>query len=248
MKLGGLDQRCEAGPVDGTVVVAGEQAIFSIQRDRAHRSLDTVSIHLDATVVEETYEAVPVVEAIADRLRDGALLRDGGQPGLEPSPELFHQRLRFGLSDGATFLRAAAADPALDGIECRDPSNASWAIGAGPPLSISKKWRLQCNQQKASVTAPRSRPGSASCFRPHSRRIARCRNSLSAKQTRARHRGRAHRYRRRPAGRTHPTAGRPARSPRSSRSWSGPGRDRALEPASHRLRSWPSRQISFMRR
>jgi hypothetical protein len=101
--------------------MAGEQAIFSIQRDRAHRSLDTVSIHLDAAVVEETYEAVPVVEAIADRLRDGALLRDGGQPGLEPSPELFHQRLRFGLSDGATFLRAAAADPALDGIECRDP-------------------------------------------------------------------------------------------------------------------------------
>ena len=85
VKLGGLDQRCEAGPVDGTVVVAGEQAIFSIQRDRAHRSLDTVGIHLDVTVVEETYEAVPVVEAIADRLRDGALLRDGGQSGLEPT-------------------------------------------------------------------------------------------------------------------------------------------------------------------
>ena len=32
--------------------------------------------------------------------------------GLEPSSELFYQRLRFGLSDGATFLRAAAADPA----------------------------------------------------------------------------------------------------------------------------------------
>jgi quercetin dioxygenase-like cupin family protein len=64
--------------VDGTVVMAGEQAIFSIQRDRAHRSLDTVSIHLDATVVEETHEAVPVLEAIADRLRGGALVRDGG--------------------------------------------------------------------------------------------------------------------------------------------------------------------------
>jgi hypothetical protein len=50
-------------------------------------------------------------------------------------------------------LRAAAADPALDGIECRDRSNASLAIGAGPPLSISKKRRLQCDQQKASVAA-----------------------------------------------------------------------------------------------
>jgi hypothetical protein len=35
VKLGGLDQRCEAGPVDSTVVVAGEQAIFSIQRNLA---------------------------------------------------------------------------------------------------------------------------------------------------------------------------------------------------------------------
>ncbi len=61
-----------------------------------------------------------MVEAVADRLRDGALLRDGGQPGLEPSPELFPTN-GFVRPVGATFLRAAAADPALDGIECRDP-------------------------------------------------------------------------------------------------------------------------------
>jgi hypothetical protein len=36
---------------------------------RTARSTLLVS-HLDATVVEETYEAVPVVEAIADRRRD----------------------------------------------------------------------------------------------------------------------------------------------------------------------------------
>src|SRR5258705_9076131 len=44
----------------------------------------------------------------------------------------------------------------------------------------------------------------------------------------------AHRYRRCPEDRTHPTAGRRARSPRSSRSWSGRDRDPIPEPASHR--------------
>ena len=46
MKLGGLDQRCEAGPVDSTVVVAGEQAIFSNSaQSRSH------SAHIGQDVV-----------------------------------------------------------------------------------------------------------------------------------------------------------------------------------------------------
>src|SRR6202166_2501628 len=92
-----------------------------MHRNRAHRAFDTVGVHLDATIVEETHEAVPVVEAVTDRCGNGALVRYRHEPVLEPRPQCFDERLCLGLSDRAAFLRAAAADPAFDGIECRDP-------------------------------------------------------------------------------------------------------------------------------
>src|SRR5207248_7360453 len=72
-------------------------------------------------VLKEAYEAVPVIEPVADRFGAGALLRDGDQPALEPRLEVLDQWLRLGLSDGAALFGAAPADPALDGVERRDP-------------------------------------------------------------------------------------------------------------------------------
>ena len=77
VKLRGFDQRSQARPVDRARIVAGEQAVLAVKRDRADGSLDDVGIHLDAAVLEEAHEAVPMIESVADRLGDGALLRDG---------------------------------------------------------------------------------------------------------------------------------------------------------------------------
>ena len=45
--------------------MAGEECVFSIKSDTANRTLYCIGVDLDAAVVEEADEAVPVVEAIA---------------------------------------------------------------------------------------------------------------------------------------------------------------------------------------
>src|SRR5439155_7318481 len=121
VKLRGLDERSQARPVGCALIVACKQAVLSVECDRPDGPPDDVGVHLDAAVLEEAYETVPVIEPVADRFGDGALLRDGDEPGLEPSLEVLDQWLRLGLSDGAALFGAAPADPALDGVERRDP-------------------------------------------------------------------------------------------------------------------------------
>jgi hypothetical protein len=130
---------------------------------RTHCALDTVRVHLDAAVVEKAHQTIPAAQAIADRHRDGALLRDRNQPGLEPSLELSTNGF---VSACRTARRSSALRPRIRLSmvwSAAIRSSASWAIGAGPPLSISKNSRRQCNQQKAGITAPPPRAGSASC-------------------------------------------------------------------------------------
>jgi hypothetical protein len=47
--------------------VAGEQGILSRQGQTSDRTLDRVGIDLDAAVIQEAAEAIPVVEAVAER-------------------------------------------------------------------------------------------------------------------------------------------------------------------------------------
>jgi hypothetical protein len=49
----GFDQGGDGGPMPGAAVRTCEQCILSIERDRAHRTLDDVVIQFDAAVAEE---------------------------------------------------------------------------------------------------------------------------------------------------------------------------------------------------
>jgi hypothetical protein len=53
--------------------VAGEERIFSIQNDGPDASFDDVGIELDAAVVEETGEPLPMMLGVADSVRDRRL-------------------------------------------------------------------------------------------------------------------------------------------------------------------------------
>src|SRR5438270_7168784 len=70
MQFAGLDQRGEHGPVFCPFVAAREQSIFSVERNRAHASLDGIGVDLDEAVVEETQQPIPLIEAVANGLGD----------------------------------------------------------------------------------------------------------------------------------------------------------------------------------
>jgi hypothetical protein len=103
-----------------------------------------------------------VVEAAADRLR--MVLFSETAVSLVSS-----QALSFSTNGFVSACRAArrssapaAADPALDGIECAIRSNASWAIGAGPPLSMIEEVAppvqpAESERHRASITPRISR-------------------------------------------------------------------------------------------
>src|SRR3954462_245033 len=64
--LAGLDQRGEIGPILPAFVTAGEQAILPGESNGSHAPLDTVGVELDASVVQEPLEPVPVAQRITD--------------------------------------------------------------------------------------------------------------------------------------------------------------------------------------
>jgi len=83
-ELAGLDQRSDAGPVLRALIMPREQCILAIEDKRTDASLDDVGVKLDAAVVEEPREPVPVVQGVADMLGDRRLARDAGELLLEP--------------------------------------------------------------------------------------------------------------------------------------------------------------------
>jgi hypothetical protein len=52
-KLASLDQRSDHRPVLGTAVGAGEECIFTVERDRADGALDGVVVDFDPAIIEE---------------------------------------------------------------------------------------------------------------------------------------------------------------------------------------------------
>jgi hypothetical protein len=77
---------------------------------------------LDATVVEEAVESLPVVQAVADCLGEDRALRDDGELLLEPTFQPVDEGPRWLLADGAALIGALAADLVLDRIKRRDVS------------------------------------------------------------------------------------------------------------------------------
>src|SRR5262245_64260503 len=83
-ELAGLDQRSDAGPVLRALIMPREQRILAIENKRTDASLDDVGVKLDAAVVEELREPVPVVQGVAEVLGNFRLAGDAGELQLEP--------------------------------------------------------------------------------------------------------------------------------------------------------------------
>src|ERR1700676_864857 len=120
VELAGLDDRGDAGPILRALIMPGEQRILAIENNRADASLDDVGVKLDAAVVEEPREPVPVVQGVADVIGNRRRGGDAGELLLEPSLERQHEGLAALLTHGASLIGAAAPDRLLDRIEGRD--------------------------------------------------------------------------------------------------------------------------------
>jgi hypothetical protein len=91
-----------------------------VRHDGSDASFDDVGVELDAAVVEETGEPLPMVLSVADRIRDRRLARDARELLCEPGFEFEHKRLALLLAEGAPLIRAPPADRLLDRIDRRD--------------------------------------------------------------------------------------------------------------------------------
>ena len=93
VELAALDQRGDASPVRGSLVMASEERILAIEYDRPDSAFDDIGVEFDAAVVEETDKPVPMVQAATDVLGDRRLGGDAGKLPLEPGLERRDQRL-----------------------------------------------------------------------------------------------------------------------------------------------------------
>src|SRR5258708_5657368 len=79
VEVAGLDQRRDAGPGFGPLVMTSEERVLAIENDRADAALDAVGVEFDASVVEEADEPFPMVQTIAQVLGEVGLARDARQ-------------------------------------------------------------------------------------------------------------------------------------------------------------------------
>ena len=122
--LGGLDERGDAAPVPGAVVMAGEQDVLARENQGTDAILDRVGVDLDAAVVDEELQTLPVVSEVGELLA-GARLRRQLRAGLgEPVAEGQDQRLGAFLPDSPAPLGSLAHDLGLDPAELGDPAQA----------------------------------------------------------------------------------------------------------------------------
>jgi hypothetical protein len=132
-ELAGLDQRSDDGPAFRAVVVAGEERVLSRESLRAHRAFDDVGVEIDAAVIEKASQALPVLERLADGLRDGGFGRHAIELFLEEAFERFAMRRGLLSAYGASFLGSLAPDGLFDPVERgnaqqRLPGNGSVAL------------------------------------------------------------------------------------------------------------------------
>ena len=127
--------------------------------NRLGEILDTVAIHLDATVGEEELGAVPLAGDVAELLAEAGLGRDAGALLLQPFAEVFNKGSGAQLPFGETPLRRAAADIGLDGIELGDPAQALGCdLGAAAVVDFAKSapgvgLTVRWPQQRAALAA-----------------------------------------------------------------------------------------------
>jgi len=100
--------------------MTGEECIFTVEDKRANAPFDDVGVELDAPVVEETGEPIPMVQGVADGVGDRRLGRDPRELVLEPRSERDEKWFGSFLTHRAARLGTVAADRLLDRVERRD--------------------------------------------------------------------------------------------------------------------------------
>src|SRR5512136_2494682 len=87
IELTGFNQGSDNCPILPAAIRAREERVLPIERNGADRTLDNVGVDLDAPVVEETLQAVPARQGIADSFGKLRLLADEreflAQPGFK---------------------------------------------------------------------------------------------------------------------------------------------------------------------
>ena len=177
--LRGLDQRRDAAPRLAALVVTREERVFPVQGDRADQVLDAVGVDLDASVMEEGLQAVPVAVDVGELLAEAGLGGDAQALLLQPVSEGGDQGRGPRLPG-----RQALARRERPG--CRLRRRRTRRCGAGPrPRSLSRRGRRPpsacavhgpSNGPRGSGRRPCGTGVSAGCSR-YSRRAAGCRRS-----------------------------------------------------------------------
>src|SRR3954468_1731906 len=101
--------------------MASKECVLAIKHNGTAAALDNVGIELDAAVIKEPDEPVPVVQAIADLLGDRCLAGYARELLLKPGLERCHERLAVVLAHPAPVISAHSSDRLLDRIERSDP-------------------------------------------------------------------------------------------------------------------------------
>src|SRR5262245_13055020 len=120
VQFAGLYQRGDDGPIFSTIIVTGKESILARQSLWAHRTLDDVGVELDAAIVEEAGEAVPVPETVAD---DPGCIRSAREPRelvFEEAPECIDERTRSCLARDTALIGTCAAHILLDDVDLRN--------------------------------------------------------------------------------------------------------------------------------
>ena len=70
-----LDQRCDAAPRLATLIMTGEERILAVQGDRPDQVLDAVGVDLDAAVMKDGLQPVPVAMDVSELFAQAGLGR-----------------------------------------------------------------------------------------------------------------------------------------------------------------------------
>ncbi len=121
---GGFDQGCDAALCLATCVMAGEQRVLSIEGNWSDGIFDAVGVHLDATILQEGLQTVPVVVDIGEFLAEAGPGGDTATLSLEPFAKGFDQRRGSGLADGQMLAGGCPSDVFFGGADFGDLAQA----------------------------------------------------------------------------------------------------------------------------
>lgn len=76
--LTGLDKRRDGRPVLRSSVVASEERVFAVQRNRPNGTLNRIGVDLDAAVGQENAKTIPVVGDVGKRFAERRLASNAG--------------------------------------------------------------------------------------------------------------------------------------------------------------------------